>query len=216
MSSVSHMSPFLILLIHVPLSGQHHKDKQTELLKKFFSAPQFFSCSSTSSSTLWLPARPHRMFLCQLYKHMVHTVISIVSLCAYVVFSVCSIQDSSSFLSFHLFSPLTPFPPLLLLFSLLPVPSLFPFSPFSPPLPPLLPLPLLLPALLIPLSGQYHKGKQAELLELFSAPNSPYFFLFSTQTGCLVLKIRSADTVIFDSDWNHHQVGAIMYFMSCH
>ena len=179
--------------------------RQTNRTLEVLQCPQFFSCCVN---------------LCP-QTHGAYSHYSIVSSCAYVVFSVCSIQDSSSFLSFHLLSPLTPFPPLLLLFSLLPVPSSFPSLPSlllssspSSPSPPFC-------TILIPLSGQYHKGKQAELLELFSAPNSPYFFLFSTQTGCLVLEIRSADTVIFDSDWNHHHAGkgpggAIMYFMSCH
>ena len=102
-----------------------------------------FSCSSTSSSTLWLPARPYRMFLCQLYcvhKHMVHTVISTVSPRAYVV----CVQDITFRIVPHFFLfPLS----LLLLLPLLPIPSpsLLSLLSFLSLLPPL--LPSLLPSL---------------------------------------------------------------------
>ena len=58
------------------------------------------------------------------------------------------------------------------------------------------------------LDGTTKSDERAELLELFSAPNSPYFlFLLSTRAGGLGLNLQSADTVIiFDSDWNPHQV----------
>lgn len=47
------------------------------------------------------------------------------------------------------------------------------------------------------------------LLKTFNEPGSEYFiFLLSTRAGGLGLNLQSADTVIiFDSDWNPHQVG---------
>lgn len=46
------------------------------------------------------------------------------------------------------------------------------------------------------------------LLKTFNDPESQYFiFLLSTRAGGLGLNLQSADTVvIFDSDWNPHQV----------
>lgn len=46
------------------------------------------------------------------------------------------------------------------------------------------------------------------LLKTFNDPASEYFvFLLSTRAGGLGLNLQSADTVvIFDSDWNPHQV----------
>jgi len=54
------------------------------------------------------------------------------------------------------------------------------------------------------LDGQTKPETRSQLLELFNAPNSPYFvFLLSTRAGGLGLNLQSADTVIiFDSDWN--------------
>ncbi|XXQ30328.1 SNF2-related domain containing protein [Plasmodiophora brassicae] len=54
------------------------------------------------------------------------------------------------------------------------------------------------------LDGQTKPEHRSKLLELFNAPNSPYFcFLLSTRAGGLGLNLQSADTVIiFDSDWN--------------
>ena len=49
------------------------------------------------------------------------------------------------------------------------------------------------------------------LLKTFNEPGSEYFiFLLSTRAGGLGLNLQSADTVIiFDSDWNPHQVTAL-------
>ncbi len=49
------------------------------------------------------------------------------------------------------------------------------------------------------------------LLKTFNDPSSQYFiFLLSTRAGGLGLNLQSADTVIiFDSDWNPHQVPII-------
>lgn len=46
------------------------------------------------------------------------------------------------------------------------------------------------------------------LLKTFNDPTCEYFvFLLSTRAGGLGLNLQSADTVIiFDSDWNPHQV----------
>ena len=46
------------------------------------------------------------------------------------------------------------------------------------------------------------------LLKTFNDPASEYFvFLLSTRAGGLGLNLQSADTVvIYDSDWNPHQV----------
>lgn len=49
---------------------------------------------------------------------------------------------------------------------------------------------------------------RGELLKKFNEKDSEYFlFLLSTRAGGLGLNLQSADTVIiFDSDWNPHQV----------
>ena len=58
------------------------------------------------------------------------------------------------------------------------------------------------------LDGATKADERGQLLELFNAPGSPYFlFLLSTRAGGLGLNLQVADTVIiFDSDWNPHQV----------
>jgi len=58
------------------------------------------------------------------------------------------------------------------------------------------------------LDGSTKPEERGHLLEMFSAPDSPYFlFLLSTRAGGLGLNLQVADTVIiFDSDWNPHQV----------
>jgi SNF2 family DNA or RNA helicase len=54
------------------------------------------------------------------------------------------------------------------------------------------------------LDGTTKTHERAEALELFNAPDSPYFlFLLSTRAGGLGLNLQTADTVIiFDQDWN--------------
>lgn len=54
------------------------------------------------------------------------------------------------------------------------------------------------------------------LLKTFNDPESEYFiFLLSTRAGGLGLNLQSADTVvIFDSDWNPHQVNYFSLFFS--
>ena len=67
------------------------------------------------------------------------------------------------------------------------------------------------------LDGATKADDRGQLLELFNAPNSPYFlFLLSTRAGGLGLNLQVADTVIiFDSDWNPHQVsGQIIIILS--
>lgn len=60
---------------------------------------------------------------------------------------------------------------------------------------------------LIPL-GTTKSEDRAALLKKFNEPGSQYFiFLLSTRAGGLGLNLQAADTVvIFDSDWNPHQV----------
>ncbi|KAL0091218.1 SNF2 family N-terminal domain-containing protein [Phycomyces blakesleeanus] len=57
------------------------------------------------------------------------------------------------------------------------------------------------------LDGSTKSDDRSQLLQLFNAPDSPYFiFLLSTRAGGLGLNLQTADTVvIFDSDWNPHQ-----------
>lgn len=57
-------------------------------------------------------------------------------------------------------------------------------------------------------SGTTKAEDRGMLLKTFNDPESEYFiFLLSTRAGGLGLNLQSADTVvIFDSDWNPHQV----------
>jgi SNF2 family DNA or RNA helicase len=58
------------------------------------------------------------------------------------------------------------------------------------------------------LDGNTKSDERAGLLESFNAQDSDVFiFMLSTHAGGLGLNLQSADTVIlFDSDWNPHQV----------
>lgn len=58
------------------------------------------------------------------------------------------------------------------------------------------------------LDGTTRSDDRGDLLKRFNDPESAYFiFLLSTRAGGLGLNLQSADTVIiFDSDWNPHQV----------
>lgn len=57
-------------------------------------------------------------------------------------------------------------------------------------------------------SGTTKSEDRAALLKKFNEEGSQYFiFLLSTRAGGLGLNLQAADTVvIFDSDWNPHQV----------
>lgn len=61
------------------------------------------------------------------------------------------------------------------------------------------------------LDGTTKAEDRGELLALFNKEDSPYFiFILSTRAGGLGLNLQAADTVvIFDSDWNPHQVCVI-------
>jgi len=61
------------------------------------------------------------------------------------------------------------------------------------------------------LDGTTKAEDRGELLRKFNSPDSDYFvFLLSTRAGGLGLNLQSADTVIiFDSDWNPHQVTVV-------
>lgn len=58
------------------------------------------------------------------------------------------------------------------------------------------------------LDGMTKSEDRGELLKVFNDPASDYFlFILSTRAGGLGLNLQTADTVvIFDSDWNPHQV----------
>lgn len=58
------------------------------------------------------------------------------------------------------------------------------------------------------LDGGTKSEDRGDLLKKFNDPDSEYFiFILSTRAGGLGLNLQTADTVIiFDSDWNPHQV----------
>lgn len=58
------------------------------------------------------------------------------------------------------------------------------------------------------LDGTTKAEDRGDLLKRFNDPASEFFlFLLSTRAGGLGLNLQAADTVIiFDSDWNPHQV----------
>jgi hypothetical protein len=62
------------------------------------------------------------------------------------------------------------------------------------------------------LDGTTKADDRGDLLKLFNANDSTYdIFILSTRAGGLGLNLQSADTVvIFDSDWNPHQVGIML------
>lgn len=74
-------------------------------------------------------------------------------------------------------------------------------------------------ALMPSFSGTTKSEDRATLLKKFNEEGSQYFiFLLSTRAGGLGLNLQAADTVvIFDSDWNPHQVPLLPHplFMSC-
>ena len=59
------------------------------------------------------------------------------------------------------------------------------------------------------LDGTTKSEDRGQLLSVFNDPQSDIFiFILSTRAGGLGLNLQTADTVIiFDSDWNPHQVG---------
>lgn len=63
------------------------------------------------------------------------------------------------------------------------------------------------------LDGSTKHEDRGQMLKDFNAPGSDYFlFMLSTRAGGLGLNLQSADTVIlFDSDWNPHQVFHLFY-----
>lgn len=67
---------------------------------------------------------------------------------------------------------------------------------------------------LLHISGTTKAEDRGMLLKTFNDPESEYFiFLLSTRAGGLGLNLQSADTVvIFDSDWNPHQVCCFSLF----
>lgn len=64
------------------------------------------------------------------------------------------------------------------------------------------------------LDGTTKAEDRGDLLKKFNCAGSEYFlFLLSTRAGGLGLNLQAADTVIiFDSDWNPHQV-IIKYYL---
>lgn len=65
-----------------------------------------------------------------------------------------------------------------------------------------------LKVIMFDVSGTTKSDDRATLLKKFNEEGSQYFiFLLSTRAGGLGLNLQAADTVvIFDSDWNPHQV----------
>src|SRR6218665_93841 len=62
------------------------------------------------------------------------------------------------------------------------------------------------------LDGTTKSEDRGQLLTIFNNPESDIFlFILSTRAGGLGLNLQTADTVIiFDSDWNPHQVRIIV------
>lgn len=56
-----------------------------------------------------------------------------------------------------------------------------------------------------------------DAIDRFNAPGAPQFaFLLSTRAGGLGINLATADTVIiYDSDWNPHNVSCLFATMSC-
>lgn len=67
------------------------------------------------------------------------------------------------------------------------------------------------------ISGTTKSEDRAALLKKFNEEGSQYFiFLLSTRAGGLGLNLQAADTVvIFDSDWNPHQVCPSAHLSCC-
>ena len=70
------------------------------------------------------------------------------------------------------------------------------------------------------LDGTTKSEDRGDLLAQFNHPDSDHFiFLLSTRAGGLGLNLQAADTVvIFDSDWNPHQVcsaGKLLKWAPC-
>jgi ATP-dependent helicase STH1/SNF2 len=66
------------------------------------------------------------------------------------------------------------------------------------------------------LDGGTSQDGRTRALQLFNAPDSPYFlFMLSTRAGGLGLNLQTANTVIiFDSDWNP-QVWRLLLIILC-
>jgi len=64
------------------------------------------------------------------------------------------------------------------------------------------------------LDGTTKSDDRGQLLSVFNDPHSEIFlFILSTRAGGLGLNLQTADTVIiFDSDWNPHQVQCSVYY----
>ena len=68
------------------------------------------------------------------------------------------------------------------------------------------------------LDGSTKHEDRGLLLKEFNAIDSEIFiFMLSTRAGGLGLNLQSADTVIiFDSDWNPHQVYCVLIIKLCY